>query len=157
MSQEISYRYADAATVEWAAREWSTVVSKHMCIDNGFTIVVCVKSTPIGVIAIKWCELPAPLSGTRDAYIDIIEVRPQYRRLGIARELIMRAAERAVSEGAYQLRGWSSEDKKEAIPMWKALGFALCPTTIYPRGQDVKGYYFARVLGESVRGITVHD
>jgi hypothetical protein len=30
--------------------------------------------------------------------------------------------------------------------MWRALGFALCPATTYPRGQPVEGYFVACVL-----------
>jgi hypothetical protein len=56
------------------------------------------------------------------------------------------ACERAVRRGAYQIRAWSSDDKIEAIPMWKALGFGLCPATEHPRGQEVKGYFVAKEL-----------
>jgi hypothetical protein len=54
--------------------------------------------------------------------------------------------ERAKEERIYQIRSWSSEDKIEAIPMWQALGFGLCPATTYPQGKEVKGYFVARVL-----------
>jgi hypothetical protein len=55
---------------------------------------------------------------------------------------------RAREHGAYQLRAWSSEDKIEAIPMWKQLGFGLCPATVFPRGQEVRGYFVIKVLDE---------
>jgi len=30
--------------------------------------------------------------------------------------------------------------------MWRAVGFALCPATTYPRGAPIDGYFVARVL-----------
>ncbi len=51
--------------------------------------------------------------------------------------------------GFYQLRAWSSSDKTEAIPMWKSLGFGLVPTTTYPRGQAVPGYFVTLRLSET--------
>ena len=30
--------------------------------------------------------------------------------------------------------------------MWKALGFGLCPATTFPQGQEVKGYFVAKLL-----------
>ena len=56
------------------------------------------------------------------------------------------AVERARARGVYQLRAWSSEDKTEAIPMWKALGFGLCPATTYPGGREIEGYFVTKVL-----------
>ena len=65
---------------------------------------------------------------------------------GIATRMIAMCVEPARARGAHQLRGWSSEDKTEAIPMWRALGFGLCPATTYPRGIEVRGYYVTMVL-----------
>lgn len=146
MTKDITYRFADNATVEWAAREWSQVVADHMHIEDGFTLLACCSDIPIALISIAYRELPSPLPTTAEAFIDIIEVRPEFRRMGIARRLVELACEEASRTTSYQLRGWSSADKIEAIPMWKELGFALCPATIYPRGQEVKGYYFAKLL-----------
>lgn len=143
---DITYRFADHKDVEWATREWSEVVAKHMHIDDGFTLLACSDEVPIGLISITYRELPAPLPQTIEAFIDIIEVRPQFRRKGIARHLLELACAEARKTNAYQLRGWSSENKTEAIPLWKTLGFAMCPATIYPRGHKVNGYYFAKLL-----------
>ena len=48
-----------------------------------------------------------------------------------------------VLQGACQLRAWSTNDKVEAIPMWKALGFTLCPVTHAMWGPQVTGYFAA--------------
>lgn len=146
MDNDITYRFADNATVEWAAREWSQVVANHMHIEDGFTLVACHADIPIALISIVYRQLPTPLPPTTEAFIDIIEVRPEFRRRGIARRLVELACEEAAKTDVHQLRGWSSANKVEAIPMWKELKFALCPATIYPRGQEVNGYYFAKLL-----------
>ncbi|KAF0197745.1 MAG: hypothetical protein FD169_347 [Bacillota bacterium] len=117
-----------------------------MHIDDGFTLIACCADIPIALISIIYRELPAPLSTTTEAFIDIIEVRPEFRRMGIARQLVERACKEAANTNSHQLRGWSSADKIEALPMWKELGFTMCPATIYPHGQEVKGYYFAKLL-----------
>jgi GNAT superfamily N-acetyltransferase len=83
---------------------------------------------------------------TVDWYIDILEVHKEFRRRGIATHLIELVYRAAKERGIYQIRSWSSEDKDEAIPMWKALGFGLCPATTYPQGKEVKGYFVAKVL-----------
>jgi len=118
-----------------------TTAERHLHVTDGFTIIALDEEQPVGIIAVYPRSLPAPLSETIEWYIDIIEVVPLYRRHGIARRLVAMAIERVGKEGAYQLRAWSSEDKLEAIPMWKALGFGLCPATVYPQGQEVRGFY----------------
>jgi len=91
------------------------------------SIVALHHSLLVGLISVYRKKLPPPLSEAFDWYIDILEVHQDYRRLGIATCLIDMVCERAKKDGVYQLRSWSSEDKIEAIPMWKALGFGLCP------------------------------
>jgi hypothetical protein len=54
--------------------------------------------------------------------------------------------ERAKEAGIFQVRAWSSEDKIEAVLMWKALGFGICPATTYPQGKEVKGFFVTKVL-----------
>jgi GNAT superfamily N-acetyltransferase len=137
---------ADEALRERLGREWGPVVAAHMHLGDGFTLVALDGNTPAGLLSIAWRELPPPLPPTAEAFIDIIEVAAAYRRRGVARRLVALAAERARSRGAYQLRAWSSADKDAAIPMWRALGFGLCPATTYPRDEPIEGYFVARVL-----------
>jgi GNAT superfamily N-acetyltransferase len=100
----------------------------------------------VGLISVYWKTLPLPLPETCEGYIDILEVHKDFRRRGIATRLIDMALERAKDKGAYQIRSWSSLDKTVAIPMWKTLGFGLCPATTYPMGQEVQGYFVTRLL-----------
>ena len=142
----IDYIEADEACRLRIAKEWGGVAARHMHLSGGFSILALSQSAPEGLISVYWKRLPAPLEGEFDAYIDILEVQPEFRRQGIARRLITLAVERARAEGMTQIRAWSSEDKTEAIYMWKALGFGLCPATTYPNGQAVKGFCVVKLL-----------
>ncbi len=142
----IAYIDADEAWKQRIAHEWSETAARHMHLADGFSILAMHDGKVIGLISVYWRELPPPLSNACEGYIDIVEVLAGFRRQGIATMLIEMSAERARARGVHQLRAWSSGDKAEAIPMWKALGFGLCPATTYPKGQKVDGYFVTRVL-----------
>ena len=142
----IHYVDADKAWKGRIAEEWSETAARHMHIADGFSILALSDGDPVGLISVYWRRLPAPLAHTIEGYIDIIEVLAGFRRQGIATRMVELSIEQAREQGVYQLRAWSSEDKAEAIPMWEALGFGLCPATTYPGGQEVKGYFVTRVL-----------
>ena len=137
---------ADEALRERIGRAWGPVAAAHMHLSDGFALVALDAGVPVGLRSVAWRALPLPLPDTIEGFIDIIEVRPGWRRHGVARQLVTLAAARARAAGAYQLRAWSSADKSEAIPLWRALGFGLCPATTYPRGEAVHGYFVARPL-----------
>jgi GNAT superfamily N-acetyltransferase len=141
----LDYVVADATIREQIAREWGQIEAAHLHFDDGLTIVAVSQSEIVGFIAIVWRSLPL-LMNVSEGFIDIIEDKDNHRRQGIARGLVSLAMTCARNKGVYQLRAWSSEDKVEAIPMWHALGFGLCPGSTYPRGQEVKGYLVAKVL-----------
>ena len=140
------YVYADAALKNQVAVEWGEKTAQHMHISDGFSLVVVYDEMLIGLISVYWKKLPSPLENVFDGYIDILEVHKEFRRKGIATRLIERATKRAKEQGAYQMRAWSSEDKIEAIPMWKALGFGLCPAVTFPGQQEVKGFFVTKPL-----------
>jgi GNAT superfamily N-acetyltransferase len=142
----ITYLEANEAIRDRLEREWGPKAASHMHLTDGFSIVALENDTLVGLISACWKKLPPPLPDTFEGYVDILEVHEAHRRKGIARQLISIVCERAKSKGVYQLRAWSSEDKIEAIPMWKALGFGLCPVVTHPQGRDVTGYFVTKVL-----------
>ncbi|MBI4671451.1 MAG: GNAT family N-acetyltransferase [Chloroflexi bacterium] len=144
--RDIHFLDADEEWVARVANEWGEKAARHIHITDGFSIAAVHKELLVGLIAVQWRTLPQPLLETHDAYIDFLEVRKEYRRRGIARHLIELAEERSRKENVYQLRAWSSEDKTQAIPMWQALGFGLCPAKTWAQGQEVRGYFVAKVL-----------
>ena len=137
---------ADEAWRQRIAEEWSESAARHMHIADGFSILALSEGKPIGLISVHWRKLAPPLDDTNEGYIDIIAVLAGFRRRRIATRLIEISAERARERGVRQLRAWSSEDKTEAMLMWKALGSGLCPATSYPKGKEVRGYLVTRVL-----------
>jgi GNAT superfamily N-acetyltransferase len=142
----LTYCDADETMRDRVGAEWSEKAARHMHLTDGFSIMALEGAILAGLISVYCKALPAPLLETFDWYIDILEVQKDYRRRGIASHLIELVIQRAKEAGVYQIRSWSSEDKIEAIPMWKALGFGLCPATAYPQGKEVKGYFVAKVL-----------
>ena len=144
--ENIEYFEIDESWRPRIFREWSEKVDHHLHFSDGFTLVAAHQDLSIGIISVYWRELPAPLLNTMEGYINILEVRPDYRKRGIARKLIDLSIQRAHEFKAYQLRAWSSVDKIEAIPMWKQLGFGLCPATTFPRGKEVQGFFVAKIL-----------
>ncbi len=142
----IEYIEADEAIKCRIETEWGEKAARHMHLVDGFSIVATHGNRLVGLISVYRKALPPPLQGAFDWYIDILEVDQEYRRKGLATHLIETVIERAKAERVYQVRSWSSEDKLEAIPMWKALGFALCPATTFPQAKEVKGYFVAKVL-----------
>jgi len=144
--EDIHYLEIDASWKDRMAEEWGQKVACHLCFTDGFTIIAMHQQNMVGLISVYWRELPPPLAGVQEGYINIIEVRTAYRKRGIARQLIALSIHRAAGHHACQLRAWSSEDKLEAIRMWKQLGFGLYPAVTFPGGKEVRGYFVTRVL-----------
>jgi GNAT superfamily N-acetyltransferase len=125
---------------------WKWLTDKYLHLDDGFSIVALDGEKPVGIISAYPRRLPPPLYDTQEGYIDLIDVLEPYRRRGIARRLVQMCLDRCRKMGLYQVRAWSSDDKTEAVPMWKVFGFCMCPATEYPRGQTVHGYFVAKHL-----------
>jgi len=147
-NEHIEYMAIDETWKPRIIEEWNEKVELHLHFADGFTIVAMHENCSVGIISVYWRELPAPLPKTIEGYINILEVRPAYRKRGIARHLIHLSIVQAREVHAYQLRSWSSEDKLEAIPMWKQLGFGLCPVTTFPRGQEIHGFFVTKILND---------
>ena len=146
MKLDIEYADADRPTMAHLGEEWGQWASRHVDLENGFAIVAKTRGEVVGLIGVLWKQLPTPLPTTREAFINIIEVVQEHRRRGIATTMIAMSEERARAKGVCQIRAWSSEDKTAAIPMWRALGFGMCPAVDYPGGQRVEGYFVVKTL-----------
>jgi GNAT superfamily N-acetyltransferase len=141
-----TYLEADETIKSHVEAEWGVKPARHMHLTGGFSIVVFDGDILVGLISVYRKPLPLPLVDSFDWYIDILEVQKEYRRKGIAAGLLQMICERAKRAGVYQVRSWSSEDKIEAILMWRALGFGLCPALTHAQGEEVRGYFVAKVL-----------
>ncbi len=131
------------------SEDFSKMHAHYAQAKDGFGIAAMADGRPVGFVGLSWRQLPEPVPNTLECFVDIIEVGAAYRRQGIAQKLLEIAEERARERGAYQMRAWSSEDKTEAIPMWRALGFGLSPAVERYPGEEVRGFFVSKVLGEA--------
>ncbi len=152
----IDIRPMDKALRQALVTAFGDWLETYGCLRDGpeeITLVALDGKEPIGVISLYPLDYPPPLADDSDAYIDVIEVAEGYRRRGVARALVDAGENWARQVGFRQIRAWSSEDKVEAIPMWKALGYCLCPAvmrgqSVHPEfaGKPIYGYYVAKLL-----------
>lgn len=140
---EITYVEPNAEWQTRAMRRWHFLNEEHFG-PNTLAIAATHGGELIGLICVRWRHLPLPLPVTTEAFIDFIEVVPEYRRKGVCRRLVDLTSQQAHDRGAHQIRGWSSSDKVEAIAAWRALGFGLCPTFELHGRRRIPGYQFAR-------------
>lgn len=145
-NQQIIFSDIDELTLAMIEADFGKTKAGYLRVDGGSSIAAVLGGWPVGFIGLSWRHLPEPLPGILECFVDIIEVGAAHRRQGIARKLLEAAEERARKCGAYQIRAWSSRDKTEAIPMWRALGFGLSPAVIYPGGEEVHGFFASKVL-----------
>jgi GNAT superfamily N-acetyltransferase len=144
---DIQYIDTDESWRERFAQNFGEKAARHLHFADGFTISAVYQEKIVGFTSTYWSQLQLPFADTMEGYIDILEVTPPFRRHGIATQLVNLSVQRVSKRHAYQLRAWSSEDKLEVLPMWKKLGFGLCPATTYPRSQEVHGFFVIKVLG----------
>jgi GNAT superfamily N-acetyltransferase len=145
--ESLQFLDIDEAWRQRFAVELGEKAAQHLHFSDGFTISTLSQGRIVGFISAYFRHLPSPLSSLEEGYIDILEVIPSFRRQGIATELIGLATQRIASRGACQVRAWSSQDKLEVLPLWRKLGFGLYPAVVYPRGEEVHGFFAVKVLG----------
>ena len=146
---QITYQEIDATILEKIAAKYGQVAKDHIYTEEGsYSLAAICGESVVGFISTYTQNLAAPIGEDKDAYIDIIEVDPDYRRMGIAAQLVLRTEEWAKKAGLLQIRAWSSHDKAAAIPMWRSLGYGLCPAKIWIEWckEAVDGYYVVKQL-----------
>ncbi len=57
---DITFVDADEGLRDRLGKEWGSWASKHMHIDDGFSIVAFYEHKPVALISIQWKHLPAP-------------------------------------------------------------------------------------------------
>lgn len=161
--ENIIYREIMPEEVPAIVRKFGEYVREYSCIrsgDSSHALAAFHGEQPVGFISAHVESLIPPLEDKEDFLIDAIEVDSAFRRRGIARKLIEKTEEWAKKRGYRQIRSWSSDDKKEAISMWYAEGYCMCPALMY--GEDLcpnedgsrpAGYYVVKMLnpGTEVR------
>src|SRR5512145_135294 len=105
MFKASNIRFVDATCelVDRLRNEWGEKTARHMHVEDGFSILAMQGDAIVGLISVYWKQLPPPLPETTEGYIDILEIREDFRRMGIATELIDLSFARAREKGVYQL------------------------------------------------------
>ncbi|MFH1157587.1 MAG: GNAT family N-acetyltransferase [Pseudomonadota bacterium] len=134
---------ADVSVVEKIRSDFGGEKAGHLRFRDGFTYVALDGERIAGFISVNIRDK------TSEGYIDIIEVGPDFRRRGIAKELLNLAEKESKKQGLHQIRAWSSDDKKEALAMWRKLGFQLDRQEIVSAvtKKPVTGYFAVKALG----------
>lgn len=144
--QQLTFSDITKPILALIAEDFSKMHAHYLQAEDGFALAAMSDGRPVGFIGLSWRQLPEPVPNTLECFVDIIEVGAAFRRRGIAQKLIEITEKRARARGAYQIRAWSSEDKIEAIPMWKVLGYGLAPAVEYHCGAEVRGFFVTKVL-----------
>ena len=111
--------------------------------DNYFSLIALDENKPIALIVAKTRFLAEPLQMVKEAFIDIIEVHPDYRRQGIGTTLAQQVIQWAQESRAAQVRAWSEEIRCEALLLWNKLRFTFSRVD-FQNGADKRyGFYVA--------------
>lgn len=153
---DIKYVEMNEEIEEKVIAHFGSWVRDYQCLQRGdgcFNIAALYKDQVVGCAAVHPQQLIPPLDRYRDAFIELIEVDESFRRQGIGRHMIEILEEKSREYGYKQIRAWSSEDKIEALNMWYALDYCMCPAamlgeSVVPEyeNQQIVGYYYAKML-----------
>lgn len=139
---------SDSSIYQEIKKEFGKEKADLLHFDNGFTYIALDGEKIIGFASVRYQKFPYIVKRTLESYMDVIEVKKEYRRRGIAKKLLGLIEKESRKSNIYQIRAWSSEDKKEAIIMWWKLGFCFHPQEIISAvtKKPVRGYFVTKIL-----------
>jgi len=129
--------------------EFGDMQYSHISLEeNSYSMVALNQEEIIGFISTRITPLMEPLNTIKEAYLDIIEIKPEFQKLGIGSKLVGLTEQHFKQFGLTQIRGWSSMDRIEAIQLWYSLGYVLSPAIIWKEETktSIIGYYFIKQL-----------
>ncbi len=135
-----------ALVAQYKQRSGSNAVDFVRFDENYCSVIALDGGQPVALIVAKRRPLPEPLQDVSEAYIDVIEVLPEYQRHGIGAALTERVILWARANRVAQVRAWSEEIRVEALRMWNRLGFTFSQVD-FQRGDEQRyGFYAAKRL-----------
>ena len=120
--------------------------------DGCYVAAALLNEEVVGFASLGPAELIPPLSGCISACIMDIEVEDDFQRKGIGRTLVGMLEDWAKNYGYRQVWAWSSQKNVEAIQMWYALDYGMCPavmlgeSAIGDPNDKIVGYYVVKIL-----------
>jgi RimJ/RimL family protein N-acetyltransferase len=153
-AEEISYVPINEAIEQKVIAWFGDGITKYDMLPNRdgcYRVAAMCGERVVGFTAAAPARWNPPLEQYGDAMIHSIEVDESFRRRGIGRRLITMLEDWARDSGYRQIRAWSSFESPEALHMWYAMGYAMCPAVepIYENGKVNglnPGYYYAKTL-----------
>ena len=124
--------------------------------DGCYVAAALINGEVVGFASLAPAELIPPLNGVVSACITDIEVDEAYQRKGIGRTLIGMLEDWAKNYGYRQIWAWSSQNNVEAIRMWYALNYGMCPAVMLGKSAvgdpnaKIVGYYVVKMLNPAV-------
>ena len=151
---EITYVKIDSALKQKIITWFGDAIAKYDMLpdrDDCYRVAAMCEEQVIGFTAAAPVAWTSPLEQYCDIFIHSIEVDESFRRRGIGRRLITMLENWTQNSGYRQIRAWSSYESPEALHMWYAMGYAMCPAVqpIYENGKVSRlnpGYYYAKIL-----------
>lgn len=148
------YKKIDASIEQKIIAWFGDAITKYNMLpkrNGSYRIAAMCGEQVVGFAAIAPVKWTPPLEQYGDAFIHSIEVEESFRRRGIGRRLVTMLEDWARNNGYRQIRAWSSYKSPEALHMWYAMGYAMCPAVepIYDNGRLNglnPGYYYAKIL-----------
>ncbi len=114
--------------------------------DRYYALIALDGELPVGLIVAKKRCLSSPLEMLQEAYIDIIEVNPDFQRAGIGTALVEQVIGWAENSHVDQVRAWSDAIRFEALMLWKKLGFTFSRVDFQDGNEKHYGFYAAKRL-----------
>lgn len=110
----MKFVFTDNLIAEKIRLEFGDELAGYLNFENGFTLAAMDGDKIAGFISVSVKKLPYNFENTFESFIDVIKVKKEYRRKGIARKLLSLSEKESKKREAYQIRAWSSEDKKRS-------------------------------------------
>ena len=155
---KLIYKEIDATIEDAIVAQYGNWVRHYNCLVRGdgcYLIAALDGEMVAGFAALHPGQWIVPLEQHSDGFIEVIEVAKAYRRQGIGSTLVKMLEEYAASYGYYQIRAWSSDDKVEALNMWRKLNYCMCPAAMLGESvcegyenKQIVGYYYAKLLNK---------
>lgn len=125
-------------------RTWLGIVDD---VRVGFAIVSLQEQSEaiVDVLAAEGAGVDG-LAGGATAYLWTIEVLPAFRRMGVARQLLMRVEESAREAGCLAIELHVSERNPEAAALYEAAGYVRIGVDVGFYGREENAFRYRKVL-----------
>jgi len=114
--------------------------------ENTFTLfAVDAEDNNIGFLFAYYREIPAPLGGKTECFINVIDVNESIRGKGIGSALIQEAVKMAKEENVIQVRAYCDINNVASHALWLKNGFGISPVKM-PDGQILGSFVTYRIV-----------